>query len=171
MAKQSTSRVTRMEIPSKTDLSISDTLIKTNNTRFPGSDYLDRPFKGSVLGSRYGTSDQDWDNATRDLQAPIELPSRNSLRIKLVDSNLVYKFEEYRSDGSFFTAFFWTLVGTILSMLYDFVFIIPPPLSSSQIALIVLVGIFTIVFGLLSLRNSLRANNKLKEIRASEIER
>jgi hypothetical protein len=160
-----------MEIPSKTDMSASDTSINSNNTGFPGSDYLDHPVKGNTPWSKQGTSDQDWQSASRDLQAQVELPTRESLKVKLVDSNLVYRFEEYRSEGSFFSAVFWALLGADIGIVTDLYTAIQPPFDPLQVKFLVALGIFTLVFGGISLRYSCKAKNKLRDIRASETSR
>lgn len=169
MAKQSSSRRQHLEIPTKTDIDITDIFADSKNTGFPGSDFLDHPFKMNNSGPFQGTSEKNWESASKDLQVPVNLPSRQSLAVKLVDSSLVFSLEEYRKDGSLFTAFFWALVGVILSILYDMSAIDHTTISQQQIVVTILIVLMTIVFGAFSLKYSLKAEKKLKEIKAKEI--
>lgn len=166
MAKQSPKKSPPIAIQEKPGSSISDEIFDSENTMFPGSDYLKKPIKGYSHPDQ-GTSGRNWEENVSDLSAPVYLPKRTSLSVDLVPSDLVFRLEEYRKDGSFFTAFFWTLIGTILSILYDLVTTVPFLLSVNSISLLILLGIFTIIFGILSLVYSIRANQKFKEIKSA----
>ena len=140
--------------------------LRADNTVFPNSDYLNRSIKG-IYSKGQGTSTSDWGSNYEDLTAPVNLPGRKSLSVDLVPSDLVFKLEEYRKDGSVFTAFFWTLLGSIISILYDLFTTDPFSLSINSISLLVILGIFLITNGILSLIFSIRANKKINEIKNS----
>ena len=167
MAKQAPRRVPPVRIKEKNKILISDTSSENiENTVFPDSDYLKRSFKGFYSRGQ-GTSASDWGSKYDDLTVPIKLPERNSLSVDLVPSDLVFKLEEYRKDGSIFTAFFWTLLGSIISILYDLFTTNPFTLSINSISLLVILSIFLIANGILSIIFTLRANKKIKEIKNS----
>jgi len=169
MAKQRPYKNPRFNIPEKSEISISDFPDDTRTTEFPDMNIPD--LRRNVGGSWHGqtTSDQDWDDRAKDFTAPVSLPPRSSLVVKLVNSELVYRLEEYRNDKSVFAAFFWLLLGGVLGVVYDLFKTNDFPLNVSTIAFIFVLGISTLAFGGFSLAYHFRATNKLKEIRASEI--
>lgn len=168
MAKHSSSRNPRIKIPEKLSISISDLPDENNNTGFPGMKFPNQPSREKNTWTGSSTSDQEWDESV-DLLAPVYLPSRSSLAVTLVDSNLVYKLEEYRNDGSFTTAFFWSLIGALLGVFYDLIKTNSFPLNIQNIAFLIVLGAFTMASGGFSLTFFLRAKTKLKEIKASEM--
>jgi hypothetical protein len=46
--------------------------------------------------------------------APVELPTQEQMKVKLVPLHLLTRFEEARSDEQYWGSVFWTLIGIIL---------------------------------------------------------
>jgi len=78
--------------------------------------------------------------------APVEMPSREQMRVKLVPLHLVNRLEEARSDERFWGAVFWTVLGAILGIICNWV--TSDPIIISRASLVVMA--ILIVVGVLS---------------------
>jgi hypothetical protein len=123
-------------------------------TNSPIPESYETPIPGEVeekLSENRGTSyDTPSDSP---LTAPIHMPSREDLTLNMLPANLIYKYDEYRSDESRMSAFFFTFLGAFLGVIINWVTSHPlvisiPSLIIEFIILIVLIfsGGFTYSF-------------------------
>ncbi|MCZ7567011.1 MAG: EsaB/YukD family protein [Ardenticatenaceae bacterium] len=81
-----------------------------------------------------------------ELSAPVLIPTRDSLAIGLVPSDIVYRLEEYRADEMRWQAVAWTFTGAVLGIIVNWVTSNPmtvPRTSLIVIAVFVIMAILT----------------------------
>jgi hypothetical protein len=83
-----------------------------------------------------------------DISAPINIPDLEEMTILLVQADIVYRLEEYRSDQQYWEAVMCTLMGAILGIIINWVTNEPISISKISILAIILFSIFAcIAFG------------------------
>lgn len=92
--------------------------------------------------------------------APVKIPNREDLTVRLVNISMLARLDELRGDATLMQNFFWTVMGTLLGLITS--------LFSSDTAidqidkhswiLVVLIVIVAGVFGFLMVRSSRRAD-------------
>lgn len=163
MAKHRPQRQNNLSTPQKPKLSVSD-LSETDLDETTGPGLQPRRIAQS---REEGTTDQTHED---DYTAPISFPRREDLQIKLVDANLVYKLEEYRSDLSYFWAAFWTIVGAILGIIINWVTNNPLIITPSSLIIFIILVLVGILMALFIWRFSKRAK-EVKGVIQKEIDK
>lgn len=80
-----------------------------------------------------------------EMSAPVYVPTRDSLAIGLVPSDLVYKLEESRSDEMRWSSIMWTLVGAVLGIIVNWATYDPMVISRASLivfAILALMAVF-----------------------------
>jgi hypothetical protein len=92
------------------------------------------------------------------MSAPIRIPSRESLAIGLVPSDLIYRLEEYRADQRRWEAIAWSLGGAVLGIVINWVTNDPITVSRASIILLIVLFVLAILVGLIARDFKLRAD-------------
>lgn len=115
------------------------------------SSYLPSPRTGSLESSRSGIKELVPDSTTwrepsepADLTAPVEIPSKESMTVKLSPSNLVERIDEYQSDENLAHTVIGLLVGTIIGIISDWLIEEPLKISDASLVLAIACVVFTI---------------------------
>jgi len=98
------------------------------------------------------------------LTVPMHIPEREKLALNMVPRELIYQYEEYRSDESNMAAFFYTILGAFFGVLINWATSDPIVISKTSIIIELILLVFIIVIGLFTYRFNRRAKNKKSEI-------
>lgn len=82
--------------------------------------------------------------------APVEIPTREQMKVKLVPVHLVNRLEEARSDEHFWGAVFWAVMGAILGIICNWATSDPIKITRPSLvvmALFAAIGLLTFVGG------------------------
>ena len=141
----------------------------------PGFDYLPEPTQGDSTSGPglddvpnvFGSSDATNISTPSDegLNAPVRIPSRDKLAVKLVPFDLVYSFDEHISDSNVMSAAFWTFFGATLGVIVNWVTAENFVITRLSFFILVVFVVLTIFFGILMRKYSKRANDKMNEIK------
>jgi hypothetical protein len=131
--------------PNKPELEISSSpSLVSDETLVPGA------AQGSIL-EKEGTSFET--PAETELTVPMHFPPREKLALNMVPADLIYRYDEYRSDESKMSSVFFTFLGAFLGVIINWVTssqleISKPSIIVELILLIVIVifWIFTRIF-------------------------
>jgi len=98
--------------PEKPDLEIvSSSTSESDQTTVPGTTQ-------ELEFDREGTSDETMEE-TAYSSAPVYWPHRDELAQRLVPADLIYKYDEYRSDGSTMSAAFTLCIGAFFGVIVN----------------------------------------------------
>jgi hypothetical protein len=148
-------------VPQKPDLEISNYQVfdDPNETIVPGLDIKSgTDFKRS-RGTDTSTDDYE------ELNAPVKLPSRDSLAIDLVPATLVFQLEEYRADESRLAALFFAFLGALLGFIATLSMTKPIYVLPTIIVGLLLLIVSIIFFSLMRIMK-IRADNKINELQS-----
>jgi len=84
------------------------------------------------------------------ITAPVEIPTREQMTVKLVPLHLMTRLEEARSDGKFWGAVFWAVVGAFFGIVCNWVTSDPINITTCSLvvmAILVVVGSLTFFGG------------------------
>ena len=163
MAKRSHARRSNAiisRIPQKPDLEISDIeefIIKGTNA--PGFDDIRSAFQRIHCGTNVETPEE-----FGKYSAPVYAPERERLAINLVPSDLVYKLEEYRADNKIITSIFWACIGGIVGIMGNWLTSDPPHLTPISVVAVIMLLVFSTIFGFIMSATNQRAKKKKSEI-------
>lgn len=79
------------------------------------------------------------------ISAPINIPDLEEMTVLLVQADVVYRLEEYRSDQQHWEAIMWTLVGAILGVLVNWITNEPIVISKISILAIIMFSILACI--------------------------
>lgn len=79
-----------------------------------------------------------------EMSAPVYVPTRGSLAIGLVPSDLVYKLEESRSDEMRWSSIMWTLVGAVLGIVVNWATSDPIIISRASLIVFVILALMAV---------------------------
>ena len=79
------------------------------------------------------------------ISAPINIPDLEEMTVLLVQADVVYRLEEYRSDQQHWESIMWTLVGAILGVLVNWVTSEPVVISKISILVLIMFSIFACI--------------------------
>lgn len=88
--------------------------------------------------------------------APVTMPSREKLTVRLVNVELISRLDELRSDAAFHIGFAWAAVGLVTGIFTN-IFTSESPLDRKTIVFSALAITIAIVFAFLAVRASRRA--------------
>ena len=99
------------------------------------------------------------------ITAPVEIPTREQMTVKLVPMHLMTRLEEARSDEQFWGAVFWAVVGAILGVVCNWVTSDPIDITRPSLvvmAVFVAIGFLTFFGGVRKYQS--RAQNIKSEV-------
>ncbi|MEJ0011274.1 MAG: hypothetical protein WDM94_01345 [Bauldia sp.] len=98
--------------------------------------------------------------------APIQLPSKEELTVRLVNISLLQRLDELRGDVTLLQTIFWTIAGGLLGLITTLFGSVQSTILFDKAAgaLLVLLTIFLGLFGFLWRRASKRADEMTKKI-------
>lgn len=96
--------------------------------------------------------------------APVELPTQEQIKVKLVPLYLLTRFEEVRSDEQYWGSVFWTLLGTILGAVITWLASDPIRITIPSLVIVLIIAVLAVITFLAFKKNKSRADNIRNEI-------
>lgn len=145
-------------IPEKPELEITSSSIIEDDESPPSNalEVLANDTDGTSLGN-IGANANSY-------TAPVHLPDREQLAVNMVPSDMIYQYDEYRSDESKMAAFFYAFLGAFLGVIINWATADPVVISKTSIIMEFVLFVVIIIMGYFTLRFNSRAKSKKSEI-------
>jgi hypothetical protein len=109
-------------------------------------------------------SPQTFDTDAVTVTAPVELPTQEQMKVKLVPLHLLTRFEESRSDEQYWGSVFWALFGTIAGAVIAWVTADPINITIPSIIVVGIVTVIAVIIFMSYRKYKSRADDLRKEI-------
>jgi len=76
------------------------------------------------------------------ITAPVELPTQEQMKVKLVPSHLLSRFDDARSDEQYWGSVFWTFIGAIMGAIITWATTDPITITVPSLIIVGLMGLF-----------------------------